>query len=247
MNKKISQLEGLRGIAAFVVLLNHIKFTFFVNINKDIGSRYGLVISTLTEALFDGNFSVWLFWVMSAFVLSIRFHKEKDVNFSCSLMTDAAVRRYPRLLLPVTASVVFAWVLHSCGVMTNVNLANLLGSQYKNWLGTFYLFKPDFSQALNSAVWQTFFAYNPYTSYNRVLWTMRIELYGSFFLFALLALIGKHPARVIFYLIIMAILYNLSAHWLNSFIAGTMICDAYANKSLICQRFPVVANIAVTG
>lgn len=242
MNKKLAQIEGLRGIAAFVVLLNHIRFTFFIDITDRIESKYGKVIATIAEALFDGNFSVWLFWIMSAFVLSIRFYTEKDRVLSHSIVTDAAIRRYPRLLLPVTVSVLFAWILHSFGFMTNIELSNFFGDQYKQWLGSFYLFKPNLLSALDSCIWETFFSYNPYTSYNRVLWTMKIELYGSFFLFSLLLLIGKHSSRLFFYLIITTVLYKLSAHWLNSFVIGMMICDSYVHQHLIRQRLPTYIN-----
>ena len=235
---KLYQLEGLRGFAAFVVLLHHLRLTFFVEAAQTESARYGEVFGRIIEALFDGNFAVWLFWVMSAFVLSIRFHASKDDSASYSLMTDATIRRYPRLFLPVIVSVFFAWALLSSGLMTNVRLASLLGPQYDEWLGSFYLFEPNAITAFESGAWQTFFAYDESSSYNCVLWTMEIELYGSFFLFAFLALMGKHPARYLVYATTLVVLFRLSRHWLNAFVMGTMICDAYVNRDAIRKKLP---------
>lgn len=235
---KLDQLEGLRGFAAFVVLLSHLRLTFFLNANEVISSRLPPSLAICVEAFFDGNFAVWLFWVMSAFVLSLRYHATVDRGQAGAILTDATVRRYPRLVLPVLVSIAFAWILHNLGLMSNVRLANLFGPEYDNWLGSFYLFEPDAIAAFKSGIWQTFFAYNPATSYNRVLWTMEIELYGSFFLFGLLSLVGKHPLRFLIYIVTLLIVYKLSVHWINAFVLGAMICDGFINKELFRDGLP---------
>ena len=237
-NSKLEQLEGLRGFAAFVVLLGHLRMTFFLDAHDSIGSRLPPWLATCAEAFFDGDFAVWLFWVMSAFVLSLRYHATSDRAHATSMLTDATIRRYPRLLLPVLASIAFAWTLHSLGLMSNVKLSNLLGQEYANWLGSFYLFEPNAIAAVKSGVWQTFFAYNRDTSYNPALWTMEIELYGSFFLFSFLSLVGKHPARLLIYGATALVVYRLSLHWINAFVLGALICDGVIHKELIRDRMP---------
>ncbi len=235
---KLDQLEGLRGVASFVVLLSHVRLTFFADINEVLRDRYGHIVGTLAEAVCDGNFAVWLFWVMSALVLSIRFHASDDPGSSSALLTDATVRRYPRLLLPVIASVMFAWVLHALGLMTNVKLAELFERPDNDWLRIFYRYEPSVAAAFLSGAWQSFFDYSPATSYNNVLWSMEIELYGSFFLFAYLALLGKHPARGLLYFLTLAVLYTLALHWLNAFVLGTMICDVYVHRESLRRWLP---------
>lgn len=111
---RFNQLEGLRGIAAFVVVLGHLRHTFFFEA-RNTWNANGQIFGTVAEAMFDGNFAVWIFWVMSAFVLSLRFHVTDDHVASRSILSDALIRRYPRLLLPVLISVFFAWALHASG------------------------------------------------------------------------------------------------------------------------------------
>lgn len=236
---KLEQLEGLRGVAAFVVLLGHLRLTFFVHANDLVSATYGRTVATLFEAILDGDFAVWLFWVMSAFVLSLRFFASRDEVGRSAMLTDATLRRYPRLLLPVIASVLFAWALHQSSLMSNQRLADLLGHDYQRWLGSFYSFEPDLVKALKSGIWQTFFAYSKSQTYNAVLWTMEIELYGSFFLFAYLAIIGSHSKRYLLYLATLFVLFKLSMHWISAFVLGAMICDAFVHRASILEFIPV--------
>lgn len=135
-------------------------------------------------------------------------------------------------------SVLVAWGLHSCGMMTNTQLSNQLGPRYEQWLGVFYKYEPSFFAALKSAFWESFFEYNPTTSYNCVLWTMEIELYGSLFLFGFLSLVGKHSARILFYIITVIVAYALNMHWVNAFVLGSITCDACVHSIAIRQRLP---------
>ena len=235
---KVQQLEGLRGIAAVVVLFDHLRTTFFLEEQAWVKSELPHVVSVCIEAFFDGKFGVWLFWVMSALVLSLRFHATSDTGQANGLMTSAAIRRYPRLVLPAVASVVIAWILHANGWMTNVELAALLGPEYQEWLGSFYLFDSSIVTALKSGMYSCFFDYNPAAAYNPVLWSMERELYGSFFLFGYLALIGKHPARLLIYMATLAIVFQRKDHWLNSFVLGAMICDAVVNQEQLKRWMP---------
>ncbi|MFG0249684.1 MAG: acyltransferase family protein [Phycisphaeraceae bacterium JB051] len=237
---KLAYLEGLRGIAAFVVVLTHLHLMFFIVPIDRLNSWVGPTFKPFIEAFYDGNFAVWLFWVMSAFVLSLRYHATKDVAKANGMLTDASIRRYPRLLLPVLVSVVFAYVLHAGGLMSNVQLANQLGPEYADWLGHHYQFEAGIFMAIKTAVWQCFFNYNPDASYNRVLWTMEVELMGSFFLFAYLSIIGKHKARWLIYAITAVVLFRLYMFWVNAFVLGTMLCDMYVNAHLVRQRVPAV-------
>lgn len=188
--------------------------------------------------MFDGNFAVWLFWVMSAMVLSLRYHSTTDKLSQRDIVIDSAIRRYPRLFLPVLASILFAWGLHQCGFMSNIKLAELLGDQYDRWLGSQYLFAPDFFSAISSAAWQTFFAFDKDATYNGVLWTMEVELFGSLFLFGFLFLFGSTRFRIYLYAVSIILFYLLSLHWLNAFVFGIMLSDIHACRDSFLQRAP---------
>ena len=73
---KLKALEGLRGIAAFCVLVGHLRLTLFPDIVSQlenfITSFAPSIVAKGAKCAFlgthDARFAVWLFWVMSAFV-----------------------------------------------------------------------------------------------------------------------------------------------------------------------------------
>jgi|LakMenE18May11ns_1017448.scaffolds.fasta_scaffold9952989_4 peptidoglycan/LPS O-acetylase OafA/YrhL len=237
MNRKQSKnflaLEGLRGVASVIVLIVHLKNAFFPDLIEQVEQRLGLQCSILLSGILDGNFCVWLFWVMSAFVLSVRYHSSTNEIDAQKSVTSATIRRYPRLALPVLASVLCAWVLVYAGWMTNHDLAVSLNQQKGTWLDSFYGFTPSFFSALKCGLWDSFLDYDPSTSYNRNLWTMEIEFFGSLFIFAFLALIGKHPVRLICYPIAFVILNRLQLNGGNAFLVGIVLSDLYASREII--------------
>ena len=243
--KKFLALEGLRGVASIVVLIAHLKNAFFPDAVSSIETRWGKHASILLAGCLDANFAVWLFWVMSAFVLSVRFHATKSSEDATKSLGSATVRRYPRLALPVLASSIFAWILLNAGLMNNQELAAALGQQSSSWVGSFYGFEPSLTNALRCGLWDSFFAYSPESSYNRNLWTMEIEFLGSLFLFAFLGLLGKHPSRVLFYAITFVVLHRIQFNVVNAFLVGIILSDIYSRRDQFAkwgESFPVLST-----
>ena len=234
---KLLALEGLRGIASFIVLMSHIQLIFFIDIDTKLLNFYTTEfpyfiakgLHYIFSALHDGNFSVWLFWTMSGFVLSIGYFNKQDIFQTKSYILASSIKRYFRLLIPVLISVMFAYFLLLNDMMTNKYLSEELEN---TWLATFYTFDASFYNAIKSSLYDTFFKFDRLSSYNRVLWTMEKEFYGSLFIFALLSIIGYTKIRYVIYLIVTIIIYTLNIHWLNAFIFGMILCDLYINTQI---------------
>src|SRR5471030_2390691 len=124
---KIECLEGLRGFAALVVLMLHLQATFFIGFHQQLQNWlshspevFSFIIIQIVQAFFNGSFAVWLFWGMSALVLShknfkaIHLDRTEQANL---YLVNAFIRRYPRLLVPVLASVMLSFCLMSLGLM----------------------------------------------------------------------------------------------------------------------------------
>lgn len=245
--QKMLALEGIRGIAALVVIFDHLHLAFFVETDQAIASylnaRFPFLLSKAGQyfvaGLHDGNFAVWVFWVMSAFVLSRKYFQLTKANRdldSAEYLTRSVIKRYPRLFVPIFASVLFAFIILSAGWMTNNDLGERLGTHTsQGWLFTFYEFEPSLTQAVKSAVWDTFFDFNRDTTYNTVLWTMQPEFFGSVFLFGFLSLFGNKTIRWFAYPIIILILYFKELHWLNAFLLGIVLCDLYENTDVFAK------------
>lgn len=231
--QKIKYLEGLRGIAALIVLFNHLQLTCFVThrdyvtgyINKlEIYKVFKVSLINSINLLLDGKLSIWIFWVLSAYVISILFFKPND-NYD-KILISYFTKRYFRLCIPVLCSVIFAYLILKHGLMYNNKVVKVLGpASEKDWLITFYSFEPNFHKAIYSVVYETFFNYKLNSSYNRVLWTIQNEFLGSLFTFSVFGIFRHNSKRYILYLLILIVLIKLNIIWLCAFLVGYILCD----------------------
>jgi peptidoglycan/LPS O-acetylase OafA/YrhL len=239
---KIKSLEGLRGVAAMIVVFSHLKITFFSNLHLSAAGVAGDLGNRFLGGLTNGFFSVWLFWLMSGFVLSLKIHSERDPVLAIARVREATIKRYPRLLPPVLVSVLIAWLLLVSGLMSNELLGKALQLSESGWPRQFFRFESSLMGALKGGAWQAFFIYDPSRSYNPVLWTMEKEFYGSIFLFGGLAVFGKWRFRGWAYLLTVVVNHKLGLNWLNSFVIGGLLCDIYVNAEKVRYRYGALAE-----
>lgn len=139
--EKLLYLEGIRGIAAMVVVASHFVYAFYpqlkgtVNSGAEITSFVALIGMTPIGIFHEGRFAVRLFFVLSGVVLSLSFFRTGDREKAVS----GAVRRYFRLTIPILAAVLVAYLLHRSGLFFNGRVA---ASTSNEWLLPFYEFVP---------------------------------------------------------------------------------------------------------
>ncbi len=226
---RIRQLEGLRGLAAVVVMVHHLVITCwlveFGHVQSAIDhwplpGPFHPVLVQLAELFADGHLAVWVFWIMSAYVLPIRLFSEEGRFF------PLAIRRYVRLGVPVLASILFAWALLKAGWMFAHKLAIVTGSPYSSdWLASFYTFSPNLPFALRTAFWDTFFHFDEPSSYNPVLWTIEKEYWGSLLIYALVCFQGKSRHRLWVYAGALLLFLLLKKFWVAGFVLGLLWSD----------------------
>lgn len=185
--EKITSLDGLRGIASLIVVVSHIFmwFTPYLHggpaLNPNLSGTSMLLFDSPLTFLYRGNSAVWLFFVLSGFVLSYGLLKQRD---SIDAIRKTACKRYFRLGIPVFISVMICYLL----MITGAYKAEEYGLTGKFQLA--YSFSPDFFSALSDGLYGALIY--GHSSYNYVLWTISIELYGSFLVFTLIALFGRN-------------------------------------------------------
>ncbi len=179
--QKINSVEGVRGLACFMVLLSHLSLTFFPFLhNFGEGSDAGFPVQQFIHDapfgfLYSGTSAVFIFFVLSGFILSKITLATRHQDKRILAMT---IKRYPRLAIPVTISCALSFV--ALGYFSPEK------AELGQWMANFGNFPHSLTGALYSGAIDSFFIAGE-SPYNPVLWTMKIEIFGSYLIFALCA------------------------------------------------------------
>jgi len=182
---KINYLEGIRGIAAFMVLAHHFMLAFYPAAYDHNPARAHTVSLELNyyasplNVLTNGNFCVTIFFVLSGFVLSHKYMREN--NFS--IIISAAKRRFFRLFIPVGFVIIIAFILLRFQLYKHVEVAEISKSDW--WLKGLWPVPATFGWFFEFFTYRVMFLGD--SNCDTSMWTMSMELYGSFLVFGLLA------------------------------------------------------------
>lgn len=164
-----------------MVVLSHLSLAFYPylhNIDSSAIPDANWIQSFLYNSPFlffvSGKSAVFIFFVLSGIVLS-RSVDGKNIYRHF----DAIISRLPRLMIPSLFSCIIVFVLFKY-LFTSWDIG------LTKWIDGLYV-SPSLTDALYNGSIRPFFLDG--SSYNSVLWTMKIELFGSFliYLFSLLA------------------------------------------------------------
>ena len=223
-NSRVDIFDGIRGWGAIMVLLSHLCGTIP---HMTFLRKTPLAVAT------DGFLAVYIFFILSGIVLSLSYFKYNDLICIASLL----IKRLPRLAIPIFASSCFVYFIMVCHLMYNKNINN-------SWLSEFYSFNASIIDALKFSFFGVFFNYVNALSYNVVLWTMSIELYGSMLVALVLLCLSYTRFKLSGLIMVFLILFvaaetpsgeNPSAQSvmyssLACFSVGIIICYMYINK-----------------
>lgn len=207
--ERLSAMDGVRGWAAFSVLLFHAFFEMFRAIHP-------VYASPLLFPLMCGNFAVMIFFVLSGHVLSYGFMKARNYGD----LKNLALKRYPRLAIPVLLSCLIVFACMQAGLTANHEAGALVHRE--DWLGNWLRFGPDIQSFFKEVLFNTFFTQQK-PIYNRFLWTMFYELSGSVLVFITLLFYPKLE-RPLLVLCVLAVCLLWFMPFIGCFVLG-MICS----------------------
>jgi peptidoglycan/LPS O-acetylase OafA/YrhL len=175
---RLAPLDGLRGIAALIVVCFHFASAFLPSLVPDQTDHPFWVADTPIGILFNGPFAVSIFFVLSGFVVAQSAAKRRD-----PIYVNVALR-YLRLALPATVSVIFAWCLLTLIPTATIQLNAVLPHPWLN--STYQQQIPNLVSALYHGLIGIFRVRE--SRFNNVLWTMKIEAVGSIAIYVLYGL-----------------------------------------------------------
>lgn len=235
--------DSLRGIAACLVAVTHFLAAFYPysvfgpgGDAEPIAGWESIFLVPPFSLLSAGHFAVCLFFVLSGYVLSISIIGEKN---QFSRLVGAVAKRPIRLGGVLLFSLLCAGMLFEFDSFHHQEAAVLSGS---NWLAGFWTIDFNwFELAKKVMTFKAGFEYNP------PLWTLRIELIGSFIVFGVLVLINWMPYRFRT-LILCGCLIGLFSTFYAGFIWGMLLADAkkqgfFNPLSKQLQRAGLVAGV----
>ena len=184
------------------------------------------------------QFAVVVFFVLSGNVLTRRFIQSSlsGVTLTLHALPYAILKRYIRLVVPVSTSLLLSWFLYSVvGSATRKQVAAVTGSI--GWFGPDTIVDTDgvgrgLIHTLFNSLWKVWTSGNE-GGLNNVLWTMNIELRGSYLVFLTTAALVSNRAAaldnawlalvlLLFFFLIPFVITNDFA-FLAAFLSGSLI------------------------
>lgn len=165
-------LDGLRGVAALAVVIEHFAALLPISRAPLFAGQLGeLASNALRFPVEAGNFAVYIFFAISGVVVA---NAALNKPWPISLAS-----RYARLTIPMIAAGILAGLALSAFPGKLPTIAQFLPN---HWTTTIYQDgPPTVRQAITEAAWGAYLNSDP--KINPVLWSMRVELWGSLGIF----------------------------------------------------------------
>ena len=228
--QRISYLDGLRGIAAFIVVISHFVYAFYPALETGASSEIRTtsqielwIVSSPLNIFYSGNLAVCIFFVLSGFVLTYGFFKTQ--NFE--LIVSIAIRRYFRLQIPILFTILLTYGMMKCSLFCNQKIVQITQSTW--WLGKCWNFESNLIEVLKQSFFYVLFdPTNSRNLYVGVMWTMPYEFVGSFLVFAGAMFLAGEKTRFFFYGVL---LYVFVDSYFLAFFLGMILADIYSYMS----------------
>ncbi|MBW7580481.1 acyltransferase family protein [Streptococcus sp. IMAU 99125] len=217
--ERLLYFDGLRGLAALIVLTTHISLLFFENVvyKEDIYSIFDKVyVGTPINIISQGNMAVRYFFILSGFLIT------RKIYGGTKLSKVYIYKHWVRLISLTVPAIFFAYLLLRLDLIKISDFFHQTGL-FKA-APKFFINQVDIVSALKEALFDIFiFGKN---TYNTPLWTMRAEFWGSILIYYLAHVVLNKPLYqrkylyLIAYIIVIPINYNIA-----DFVLGALVWD----------------------
>lgn len=231
--EKLLAVESVRGIACFMVLMSHLSLVFFPYWHGFSGNDKSYTVQSFLHHspfsfFISGTAAVYIFFVLSGYILSKIAVESRDPSRRIASM---ALKRYPRLMIPALASCLIA-----CATFYTLGVEN---QHLSKWINEYGDFPFSFLGAFYSGSLDVFFL-SGQSLYNPVLWTMKIELIGSFFIYIVCINKMRFRVRYLEYFCIAVIAAFIVTRLIDAKL-GLGILSFYGGYLFSC-RAPLISN-----
>jgi peptidoglycan/LPS O-acetylase OafA/YrhL len=240
--RRIHYLDGLRGVASVGVCLWHHFLAFFpgavmpaVPMHAPWLEKY--VYRSPLDILFAGDFSVFIFFMLSGFVISVKFFGKCDME----TLKKSYFRRYIRLMPPALVTILASYIIMANGWMFNKQAGDLANSWWLqlNWSAV----DVSLYNALHAGLYDIWFIGVPVTNhFNSTLGTLQLELLGSYIVFTVIYVCAvakisyKNRYWCHLVLIALALFLRVNDPHYAVFFVGMAAADVFQNSPEVFTR-----------
>ncbi|HGW3736212.1 TPA: acyltransferase family protein [Acinetobacter baumannii] len=188
---KINSAESIRGLACLAVVFSHFSLTYLPELHNfdnltGIGNSFTNWLYHSPFAFFySGTSAVFIFFVLSGYVLSYAILSKGSVN---KKILSMSLKRYPRLAIPV----VISCILYSV-ILANINIDTSKVFWLKDYGRVNSIYESVYQGLFESFLFGS-------STINFVLWTMQVELLASFVIFFLLYILNNSKFYIFIFL-----------------------------------------------
>ncbi|PKS07288.1 hypothetical protein jhhlp_005890 [Lomentospora prolificans] len=228
--------DGLRGIAAFVVVWHHSSLLYFSwGIHNAWHEENGWFIQLpIVRVLIAGIPAVCIFFVISGYAISLKLlrlsHQRKSAEFADAL-ASSLFRRHPRLFMPATAVLFISAIMSYFGAFAtepwskSVAIATRVPPKSDTFIGQL-LDWAHHSMAMGYPI-RNMINSRDANAYDPNLWTLPVEFGSSMLVFTLLAVTHKlRPfTRMGFTLALITYFFSKAEPNVLLFVCGMFMAD----------------------
>ena len=241
---RITYLDGIRGVAAFLVIFGHFKNAFFDNqINNRVSAGFWYLFD---HFFLSASFCVEIFFVLSGFVLAYNI-----VNRPAFLKKQW-LKRFYRLFVPVLLTSLLYFIFSRYGL---IYFRQLEGVHINEWISQQWATDNTFLQFLIGCFYELLIMSNFHfmLSINSALWTIPIEIYWSYLLFFTFFLAGFMKGKLLQHIFIAVIMLGVvrfatfkGAIYGVLFMAGALMASNYVwLRSVFTKPLKIILVLSV--
>ncbi len=161
-----------------------------------LGARYPILRNPVTAWFLNGDFAVSIFFVLSGIALTSGYFTNGDRR----ILVGLAVKRYSRLTIPILVTCFLTFALYQLG-LTYCGSASVVVAR-PDWIGSWLSEPVTLLRWAQYSLAEVYIIRNHTTALNAFLWTMQVEMWASFAIFA--GLLARNARDYIWITLILA-------------------------------------------
>ncbi len=253
---RITFLEGLRGIMAINVMLDHFVMVYypqmyFLEYAEKTGGFLSLFASTPLSILINGNIAVQYFLILTGFLVGRSFFQGKAPDRREIVIKSC--NRYLRLLPVVFWATLFTYLTMVLGLQHHQQILDQVANP--DILSVQCDFEPTFTRFLLNAFYEPFVLYG--SDFLRQFWMLRYEMWGYVLCMLTCYFLRDSKLRRLGYVVVTLLLWiTLDANYIG-LMMGVFVADLYYcdDSTTVLAKFygpilrskPVIWGLFVVG